>query len=166
MSVQGPSGAPETMLLVRRAVAADLRTVTDLLDATGLGAEATVQLLTEGGVFLLGDVAAPSGAPGLAALALELDLDRRTARVSGVAVALPFRRRGLGRRLLAGAVPLLQSQGYEYVVVRVWTGSPTEAFLSRCGFREVPAMEERASGIGSQGPGGAVGEWREYGRDL
>jgi len=97
-----------------------------------VGPSDLIGLAKSRGVFVLSDVAGPVTAPPLAAVAF--DIGTRSARLVALGVLTPLRRRGVGRRLMAGAMTSLQSEGVELVEAAVDTGTPAAAFLAAIGF--------------------------------
>ena len=91
-------------------------------------------LMRQRAVLVLSDVTLPPSAPPVAAAAFRLDRRAASAELVGIAVAAPLRRRGLGRRLLTGALMLLRAQGFERVRARAVPGGATASLLASAGF--------------------------------
>ena len=66
-------------------------------------------------VLVLSDLTLPPMAPPLAVAGFRLDQRTATAQLAGIAVRLRLRRRGLGHRLLTGALTWLRAEGFERV---------------------------------------------------
>jgi GNAT superfamily N-acetyltransferase len=102
-------GAP---LLVRTTVLAGGPHVAALLGAVPLDPVQVADLMRHHRVVVLSDLTLPPSAPPLAAAAFRLHWPARTAGLAGIGVAAGLRRRGLGRRLLTGALTWLQDDGF------------------------------------------------------
>ncbi len=129
-----PNRYEASTLLVRRARADHLVGVAPLLAGSGLSTSELTHLAHAGGVVVLADVALPPATPPLAAVAIDLDWELRVGRLVAVGVAAPLRGHGLGRRLFAGLVMLLRSEGIERVDAHVPPGSQVAMFLTTVGF--------------------------------
>jgi GNAT superfamily N-acetyltransferase len=120
-------------LLVRWADPAGQQDVVTLLRDIPLAPREVADLVRLRGVLVLSDLTLPSSAPPLAAAAFRLDRAARAAELAGIGVAAPVRRRGLGRRLLTGALTLLQAEGFERVHACAKPGAGT-SLLASAGF--------------------------------
>ena len=129
-----PNRYETSTLLVRRAAADHLGGVAPLLAGSGLTAGELTNIAHAGGVVVLADVALPPTSPPLAAAVIQLDPDRRVGRLVAVGVAAQLRGRGLGRRLFAGLVMLLRSEGIERVDAHASPASQVAMFLTAVGF--------------------------------
>ena len=90
-------------------------------------------LMRQRAVLVLSDVTLPPSAPPVAAAAFRFDRRTKTAQLAGLAVTAPLRRKGLGRRLLTGALMLLRAEGFERVHARAAPGGAA-ALLASAGF--------------------------------
>lgn len=121
-------------LLVRRAVPAGERDVAALLREVPVDPVEVADLMRRHWVLVLSDLTLPPTAPPIAVAAFRLDRARSTAQLAGIAVRLHLRRRGLGHRLLAGALTWLRAEGVE----RVRTFAPSDgagaSLLASAGF--------------------------------
>jgi GNAT superfamily N-acetyltransferase len=85
-------------------------------------------------VLVLSDLTLPPTAPPTAAAAFRLDRPAGTAQLTGIAVRSHLRRRGLGHRLLTGALTWLRAEGFE----QVWACPPPDgvcaSLLASAGF--------------------------------
>lgn len=91
-------------------------------------------LIRHQGVLVLSDLTLPPAAPPLAAAAFRLRRSARTAQLAGIGVCVRWRGRGLGRRLLSGALTLLRADGFERVYARVGRGAAGASLLLSAGF--------------------------------
>jgi len=66
-------------------------------------------------VLVLSDLTLPPTAPPVGVAAFRLDRSAATAQLAGIAVRLRLRGRGLGYRLLTGALTWLRAEGFERV---------------------------------------------------
>ena len=123
-------------LLVRRAVLAGEQYVAALLREVPVDPPEMADLIRHHGVFVLADLTLPLSAPPVAAAAFRLDRRAASAELVGIAVAAPLRRRGLGRRLLTGALMLLRAEGFERVRARAVPGGATASLLASAGFAD------------------------------
>jgi GNAT superfamily N-acetyltransferase len=101
--------------LVRRAAPGYEQHVVTLLREVPVDPREVAHLIRQRAVLVLSDVTLPPAAPPVAAAAFRFDRPAKTAHLVGIGVAAPLRRRGLGRRLLAGALMLLRAEGFERV---------------------------------------------------
>ena len=133
-STAGCSRAPPT-LLVRRAVLAGEQHVTALLRDVPVGTPEVADLIRHHGVFVLADLTLPLSARPVAAAAFRYHRPTATAQLAGIGVLVTLRRRGLGGRLLTGALTLLRAEGFAQVhALRHPPASvaPSDAAGSRC----------------------------------
>jgi GNAT superfamily N-acetyltransferase len=107
-------------LLVRKAVLAGERDVAALLRDVPLDPVEVAELIRRHWVLVLSDLTLPPTAPPVAVAAFRLDQPSATAHLAGIAVRPHLRRRGLGHRLLTGALTWLRAEGFE----RVWAFAP------------------------------------------
>lgn len=121
-------------LLVRRAVLAAEQDVTALLRDVPIDPRAVADLIRRRGVFVLADLTLPLSAPPVAVAAFRYDRAGRTAQLVGVGVLAPWRRRGLGRRLLAGILTLLRAEGFERVYACTGSAGAGASLLASAGF--------------------------------
>jgi hypothetical protein len=126
-----PDAAP---LLVRRAGPAAEQDVAALLREVPLGPREVAGLIRQRAVLVLSDVTLPPSAPPVAAAAFRFDRPAKTARLVGIGVAGPLRRRGRGRRLLTGALTVLRAEGFERVQAWAQPGGAAAALLASAGF--------------------------------
>lgn len=85
-------------------------------------------------VLVLSDLTVPPTAPPLAAVAFRLDRAAGTAQLAGIGVDGSLRRRGLGSRLLTGALTLLRADGFERVLACPAQGGAGASLLASAGF--------------------------------
>ncbi|MBO0818927.1 MAG: hypothetical protein J2P30_27645, partial [Actinobacteria bacterium] len=121
-------------LLVRRAGPASERDVAALLREVPLDSEEVADLMWRDRVLVLSDLTLPPTAPPLAAAAFRLRRPAGTAQLAGIGVAVHLRRTGLARRLLTGALTLLQAEGIERVQARAAPGGAGASLLASIGF--------------------------------
>ena len=121
-------------LLVRRAVLAGERDVAALLRDVPVGPVEVADLMRHHRVLVLGDLTLPPTAPPLAAAALRLHRPAGTAQLVGIGVSVRLRRRGLGRRLLTGALMGLRAEGFERVQAGAAPGGAGVSLLASIGF--------------------------------
>jgi GNAT superfamily N-acetyltransferase len=140
----GRSPAAPT-LLVRRAVLAGEQDVAALLCDVPLDRGEVADLIRRGGVFVLADLTLPLSARPVAAAAFRYDRAGRTAQLVGVGVLAPWRRRGLGRRLLTGILTLLRAEGLERVYACTPSIGAGASLLASAGFA-ADGDAERADG--------------------
>jgi GNAT superfamily N-acetyltransferase len=129
----GPSPAAQT-LLVRRAVPAGEQDVAALLRDVPIDPGEVPDLIRQRGVFVLADLTLPLSAPPVAVAAFRYDRAAGTAQLVGVGVLAPWRRRGLGRRLLAGTLTLLRVEGFEQVYACTGSMGAGGSLLASAGF--------------------------------
>ena len=147
----GPSGEtdpenvePSTTLLVRRVERDRLDQVRPLLAAAGVAPAELTRLADARGVFALGDIALPPATPALAALALDVDRTRRTARIVAIGVVDGQQRLGLGRRLVNGTAVLARADGIERLEAVVPAFGTLAAFLGAVGFAPQDGHDEES----------------------
>jgi GNAT superfamily N-acetyltransferase len=87
-------------------------------------------------VLVLSDLTLPPTAPPIAAAAFRLDQPAGTAQLAGIAVRLHLRRRGLGRRLLTGALTWLRAEGFERVQAFAPPAGAGASLLASAGFAD------------------------------
>ena len=104
-------------------------------------------LMRQRAVLVLSDVTLPPSAPPVAAAAFRFDLPAKTAQLLGIGVSAPLRGRGLGRRLLTGALMLLRAEGFERVHACAVPGGAPSALLADAGF----AVDEDTAQAGGRG---------------
>ena len=127
----GPAAPP---LLVRRAVLAGERDVAALLCEVPVGAAEVADLMRHHRVLVLRDLTLSPAAPPLAAAAFRLHGPAGTALLVGIGVWSDLRRRGLGRRLLTGALTWLRADGFERVQACAAPGGAGASLLASIGF--------------------------------
>ena len=123
---------PAAPLLVRYADPAaeqHLAALLDEVDPRELG-----DLVRRRWVVVLSDLTLPPSAPPVAAAAFRIDYPARTARLITIGVLEPWRRQGLGRRLLAGTLTLLRAEGLDRVDARAHPGTAGSSLLVSAGF--------------------------------
>ena len=123
-------------LLVRRAVLAGEQDVAALLRDVPLDPWEVADLIRQRGVFVLADLTLPLSAPPVAVAAFRYDRAAGTAQLVGVGVLAPWRRRGLGRRLLAGILTLLRAEGFERVYAYTGSVGAGASLLASAGFAD------------------------------
>jgi N-acetylglutamate synthase-like GNAT family acetyltransferase len=121
-------------LLVRRAVLAAEPDVTALLRDVPIDPREVADLIRRGGAFVLADLTLPLSAQPVAAAAFRYDRAGRTAQLVGVVVLAPWRRRGLGRRLLIGILTQLRAEGLERVYACTGSAGAGASLLASAGF--------------------------------
>jgi GNAT superfamily N-acetyltransferase len=119
---------------MRRAVPSCERHVVNLLREVPLDPQEVAGLIRQRAVLVLSDVTLPPSAPPVAAAAFRFDRPARTAVLAGMAVTAPMRRRGLGRRLLTGALMLLRAEGFERVYACAVPAGSAASLLASAGF--------------------------------
>ena len=129
----GRSPSAQT-LLVRRAVPAGEQDVAALLRDVPIDPREVPDLIRQCGVFVLADLTRPLSARPVAAAAFRYDRAAGTAQLVGVGVLAPWRRRGLGRRLLAGILTLLRAEGFERVYAYTGSVGAGASLLASAGF--------------------------------
>ena len=85
-------------------------------------------------VLVLSDLTLPLAAPPLAAAAFRLHRPAGIAQLVGMGVSVHLRRRGLGRRLLTGALMGLRAEGFERVQAGAAPGRAEASLLASIGF--------------------------------
>jgi ribosomal protein S18 acetylase RimI-like enzyme len=128
---RAPAAPP---LLVRWAAAACERHVVALLRDVPVDPQEVAGLVRQRAVLVLSDVTLPRSAPPVATAAFRFDRPAKTAQLVGIGVAGPLRRRGLGRRLLTGALMVLRAEGFERVQAWAEPGGASAALLASAGF--------------------------------
>ena len=121
-------------LLVRRAVLAGERDVAALLCDVPVGPVEVADLIRHHRVLVLSDLTLPSAAPPLAAAAFRLHQPAGTVQLVGIGVRAGLRRRGLGHRLLTGALTWLRADGFERVQACAAPGGAGASLLASAGF--------------------------------
>jgi GNAT superfamily N-acetyltransferase len=121
-------------LLVRRAAVAGERDAAALLQDVPVDPVEVADLMRRHWVLVLSDLTLPPTAPPIAVAAFRLDHPAATAQLAGIAVRLHLRRRGLGHRLLTGALTWLRAEGFERVHARAEPGGAAAALLVSVGF--------------------------------
>lgn len=125
---------PAPPLLVRRPPEAAQPLVTALLRDAGADSAETAGLLGQRSVLVLSDLTLPPSAPPMAAAAFRIDPESGVADLIAIAVQEPWRRRGLGRRLLSATLTLLRAEGVDRVRALARSGSPGALLLVSAGF--------------------------------
>jgi ribosomal protein S18 acetylase RimI-like enzyme len=125
---------PAPPLLIRRALPAAGQDVAALLRDVPVSPQEVAGLLRQRGVLVLSDVTLPPAAPPVAAAAFRFDRPSKTAQLVGIGVAGPVRGRGLGRRLITGALMLLRADGFERVQAWAEPGGAVAGLLASAGF--------------------------------
>jgi GNAT superfamily N-acetyltransferase len=121
-------------LLVRRAVLAGERDVAALLREVPVGPGEVADLIRHHRVLVLSDLTLPPTAPPVAAAAFRLHQPAGTAQLVGIGVRSGLRRRGLGRRLLTGALTWLRADGFERAQACAAPGGAGASLLASAGF--------------------------------
>jgi GNAT superfamily N-acetyltransferase len=85
-------------------------------------------------VLILSDLTLPPAAPPLAAAAFRLHQPAGTTLLAGIGVRRDLRRRGLGPRLLTGALTWLRADGFERVQACAAPGGAGASLLASIGF--------------------------------
>jgi len=135
-------------LLVRRAVLAGERDVAELLRDVPVGPIEVADLMRHHRVLVLSDLTLPLAAPPLAAAAFRLHRPAGTAQLVGMGVSVHLRRRGLGRRLLTGALMGLRAEGFERVQAGAAPGRAGASLLASIGF----AVDHGTARVGGHTP--------------
>jgi len=123
-------------LLVRPAVLAGEQDVAALLRDVPLDPREVADLIRQRGVFVLADLTLPLSAPPVAVAAFRYDRAAGTAQLVGVGVLAPWRRRGLGRRLLAGILTWLRAEGFKRVYACTESVGAGASLLASAGFAD------------------------------
>ena len=126
-------GPPATLLVRWADPAAEQHIAVLLHDAVADPGE-VAGLLWRRWVTVLGDLTLPPSAPPLAAAAFRIDRQARTAHLIAIGVLKPWRRKGLGRRLLTGTMTLLRAEGVDRVNAWAHPGTAGSSFLVSAGF--------------------------------
>jgi hypothetical protein len=142
-AARNPGAAP---LLVRRADLAGERHVAALLREVPVDPLEVADLIRHHGVLVLSDLTLPSAAPPLAAAAFRLHRRAGTAQLAGIVVRPYLRRRGLGCRLLTGALTWLRADGFEQVHAFAALGGAGVSLLASAGFTTAGQDTGRADG--------------------
>ena len=123
-------------LLVRRAVLvlAGERDVAALLRDVPVGPGEVADLIRHHRVLVLSDLRLPPTAPPVAAAAFRLHRPAGTVQLAGIGVRSDLRRRGLGHRLLTGALTWLRADGFERVQAYAARGGAGASLLASAGF--------------------------------
>ena len=121
-------------LLVRRAALAGERDVAALLREVPVGPGEVADLIRHHRVLVLSDLTLPPTAPPVAVAAFRLHRPAGTAQLVGIGVAVHLRRRGLGHRLLTGALTWLRADGLERVQACAARGGAGASLLASAGF--------------------------------
>jgi ribosomal protein S18 acetylase RimI-like enzyme len=134
--VDSTAGRPPVAptLLVRRAVLAGEQHVAALLRDVPVDPPEVADLIRHHGVFVLADLTLPLSARPVAAAAFRYHRHTATAQVAGVGVLVTLRRRGLGCRLLTGALTLLRAEGFARVHASAASGGAGASLLASAGF--------------------------------
>ena len=119
---------------MRRADPACEQDVVLLLREVPVAPREVTDLVRQRAVFVLSDVTLLPSAPPLAAVAFRFDRRTKTAWLAGIGVTAALRRRGLGRRLLIGALMLLRAEGFERVHTSAVPGGAAASLLASAGF--------------------------------
>jgi hypothetical protein len=125
---------PAPTLLVRPAVLASEQHVTALLRDVPIDPAEVADLIRRHGVFVLADLTLPLSARPVAAAAFRYHRPTATAQLAGVGVLVTLRRRGLGGRLLTGALTLLRAEGFAWVHASAASGGAGTSLLASAGF--------------------------------
>jgi GNAT superfamily N-acetyltransferase len=141
---RAPAAPP---LLVRRADPAGERDVAALLQDVPVDPGELADLMRDHSVLVLSDLTLPATAPPLAAAAFRLDRPAGTAQLAGIGVRAHLRRRGLGGRLLTGALTWLRADGFEQVHAFAAGGGAGASLLASAGFTAAVGQDaDRADG--------------------
>jgi GNAT superfamily N-acetyltransferase len=133
-------------LLVRRAGPAAERHVAALLRDVPIDPLEVADLMRDRGVLVLSDLTLAPTAPPLAAAAFRLHRAAGTAQLAGIGVRSHLRRRGLGRRLLTGALTWLRADGFEQVHAFAAGDGAVASLLTSAGFTAAGQDAGRAGG--------------------
>jgi GNAT superfamily N-acetyltransferase len=121
-------------LLVRRAVLAGERDVAALLRDVPIDPAEVADLMRRHWVLVLSDLTLPPTAPPVGVAAFRLDQPTATAHLAGLAVRLRLRGRGLGYRLLTGALTWLRAEGFERILAFAPPEGAGASLLTSIGF--------------------------------
>ena len=119
---------------MRRADPACEQDVVLLLREVPVAPREVADLVRRRAVLVLSDVTLSPSAPPVAAAAFRFDRRTKTAQLAGLAVTAPLRRKGLGRRLLTGALMLLRAEGFERVHACAAPAGAAASLLVSAGF--------------------------------
>ncbi len=134
-------------LLVRRAVVAGERDVAALLRDVPVDPAEVADLIRSHWVLVLSDLTLPPTSPPIAVAAFRLDRPTATAQLAGIAVRSQLRGRGLGCRLLTGALTWLRAEGFERVQALAPPAGAGATLLASIGFyadHRTPRADGRA----------------------
>jgi GNAT superfamily N-acetyltransferase len=134
VETRGRDPVTPLLLLVRRAVVAGERDVAALLGEVPLDSVEVADLMRRHWVLVLSDLTLPAAAPPVAVAAFRLHRQDGTAQLAGIAVRPDLRRRGLGHRLLAGALTWLRAEGFERVGAFAPPAGAGASLLASAGF--------------------------------
>jgi len=99
------------------------------------------------GALVLSHLSLRPAAPPLAAVAFRVDRAARTAQLAGLAVRAQLRGRGLGGRLLTGALMWLRADGLEQVHAVAARDGAAASLLASAGFSAADGQDaDRADG--------------------
>ena len=118
---------------MRRAVLAGEREVAALLREVPLDSLEVADLMRHHRVLVLSDLTLPPTAPPVAAAAFRLHRPAGTAQLVGIGVSAHLRQRGLGHRLLTGALTWLRADGLERVQACAVPGGASASLLASAG---------------------------------
>jgi ribosomal protein S18 acetylase RimI-like enzyme len=135
-------------LLVRRAALAAERDVAELLRDVPVDPVELADLMRRHWVLVLSDLTLPPTAPPIAVAAFRLDQPTATAQLAGIAVRSHLRRRGLGHRLLTGALTSLRAKGFERVRAFAPPDGVAASLLASAGFIDDCAPDPTAPAAG------------------
>lgn len=108
--------------------------VAAVLRDTGADLAEVADLVQQRTVAVLSDLTLPPAAPPFAAAAFRIGHPPGTAQLIAIGVLEPRRRRGLGRRLLSGSMPLLRAEGVDRVHAWADARSAGASLLASAGF--------------------------------
>ncbi len=121
-------------LLVRRATTAAAQHVAALLRDVPADSGEVAELLRRREVLILSDVTLPPTAPPVAAVAFRINRQCKSAQLIGIGVLEPWRRQGLGSRLLTCAMTVLRAVGVDRVQAWARPASQGASLLVNAGF--------------------------------
>lgn len=110
------------------------RDVAALLRGVPIDPVEVADLIRRHWVLVLSDLTLPPTAPPIAVAAFRLDQPAATAQLAGIAVRSHLRGRGLGHRLLTGALTWLRAEGFERVQVFAPPAGAGASLLTSIGF--------------------------------
>jgi GNAT superfamily N-acetyltransferase len=134
-------------LLVRRAVLAGERDIAALLRDVPVGPVEVADLMRHHRVLVLSDLTMLPAAAPVAAAAFRVHRPAGTVQLAGLGVRSDLRRRGLGHRLLTGALTWLRAGGFERVQACAAPGGAGASLLASAGFtidHETPQTDGRS----------------------